>query len=353
MQSDRFPKKLFQPTSVEYSKTGTGRLRLASPGYFLPKRNLLLSLLVVSFALPLWTGKPAEAATGYAGDFLRLGAGSRALAMGDAFVALADDATAGYYNPAGLSRLRSTQLLLQHSERFAGVVKSDLIAVVISGKAKQNFAVSLFRMGVNDIKYTKLKDPTKPLDLSQNRPYISKMVSAADWALYLSFGHRIRPGLSAGSSLKLILRKLGGNSAFGYGIDLGFLYRPLPALSIGANFSDLLCTPVRWDTGAKDVIMPSARMGLACFWPVAFLHGKLTSAFELKAENESERYDLNLSSGVEYRFRNLLALRLGSQQGKFTAGAGLRIYNRLDIDYAFLQHEDLNNSHRVSIAAQF
>ena len=329
-------------------------LRFTFPGFFLRGRNLPLFLLALLFVVfSLWAGKPAEAATGYAGAFLRLGAGSRALAMGDAFVALAEDATAGYCNPAGLSQLKSNQLLLQHSERFAGVVKNDLIAVVIPGKAEQSFGVSLFRIGVNDIKYTKLKDPTKPLDLSQNRPYVSKRVSATDWALYLSFGHRIRSGFSAGSSLKLILRKLGGNTAFGYGIDLGFLYRPLPALSIGANFSDLFCTPVRWDTGAGDVITPSARVGLACFWPVALLRGELTSAFELKAEKESDRYDLNFSSGVEYRFRNLLALRLGSQQGRVTAGAGLRIYNRLDIDYAFLQHEDLNNSHRVSIAAQF
>ena len=355
MQSDRFPEKLSQPTSAKYSKTGARRrLRLTSLGFFLLKWNPLLFLLALLFVVfSLWAGKPAEAATGYAGDFLRLGAGSRALAMGDAFVALAEDATAGYCNPAGLSQSRSTQLLLQHSERFAGVIQNDLIAVVIPGKAEQSFGVSLFRIGVNDIKYTKLKDPAKPLDLSQNRPYVSRRVSATDWALYLSFGHRIRSRFSAGSSLKLILRRLGDNTAFGYGIDLGFLCRPLPTLSIGANLSDLFCTPVRWDTGAGDVITPSARVGLACFWPVALLRGELTSALELKAEKESDRYDLNFSSGVEYRFRNLLALRLGSQQGRFTAGAGLRMYNRLDIDYAFLQHEDLNNSQRVSIAAQF
>ncbi|HDN67429.1 MAG TPA: hypothetical protein ENF86_00550, partial [Firmicutes bacterium] len=191
-------------------------------------RLALLFLLVTSVVLSPGGSKPANAAIGYTGDFLRLGAGGRALAMGDAFVALADDATAGYYNPAGLPQLKSTQLLLQHSERFAGVVKNDFIAVVIPGKTKQNFAVSLFRIGVDDIKYTKLKDPTEPFDLSGNRPYVSRIASAADWVVYLSFGYRMRSGLSTGSTLKLILRKLGGNSAFGYGIDLGFLYSPLP-----------------------------------------------------------------------------------------------------------------------------
>jgi len=314
-------------------------------------RLALLFLLVTSVVLPPGGGKPANAAIGFTGDFLCLGAGGRALAMGDAFVALADDATVGYYNPAGLPQLKSTQLLLQHSERFAGVVKNDFIAVVIPGKAKQNFAVSLFRIGVDDIKYTKLKDPTEPLDLSGNRPYVSKIVSAADWVLYLSFGYRIRSGLSTGSTLKLILRKLGGNSAFGYGIDLGFLYSPLPTVSIGANFSDLLCTPVNWDTGTVDVIMPSARMGLACCWPVALVCGRLTGTLELRAEKGTGRYNLSLNSGAEYRFRDLLALRLGSHRGEFTAGAGLRIYKHVNIDCAFLQQDE--SSYRISLTAQF
>ena len=68
----------------------------------MPKR--LFSLAVAL----LCSNGSAHAASGYAGEFLSLGAGARSLALGSAYVAIADDAPAGYWNPAGLAYLKGS-----------------------------------------------------------------------------------------------------------------------------------------------------------------------------------------------------------------------------------------------------
>ncbi|MEK7670779.1 MAG: UPF0164 family protein, partial [Bacteroidota bacterium] len=65
----------------------------------------------------------------YAGEFISLGVGGRALGMGGAFVALANDVTAGYWNPAGLSHINYPQISLMHDERYGSLVNYDYGAV--------------------------------------------------------------------------------------------------------------------------------------------------------------------------------------------------------------------------------
>ena len=84
---------------------------------------MLKSLLPLALAL-LLTGT-VHAASRYAGEFLGLGAGARSAALGSAYVALADDATAGYWNAAGLSALSGRQVHLTHSEHFSGLIQRD------------------------------------------------------------------------------------------------------------------------------------------------------------------------------------------------------------------------------------
>jgi len=69
---------------------------------------------------------PARAdATRYAGEFLRIGVGARALGMGSAFAGLADDGSAAFWNPAGLATLTSREVTLMHAEQFGSIVKYD------------------------------------------------------------------------------------------------------------------------------------------------------------------------------------------------------------------------------------
>src|SRR6056297_146008 len=61
----------------------------------------------------------------FGNDFLSTGSGARALGMGSAQVALANDVTAAFWNVAGLAEVETPQLMYMHSERFSGIVGYD------------------------------------------------------------------------------------------------------------------------------------------------------------------------------------------------------------------------------------
>ena len=111
--------------------------------------GLLLLLLAVAAA-------PAEAqrVAKYGADFLAGGVGGRALGMGGAYVALANDVTAGYWNPAGLNATAYPEAAYMHAERFDGIVQFDYGAGVFPVNARSTVGISFFRSGVDDIANT-------------------------------------------------------------------------------------------------------------------------------------------------------------------------------------------------------
>jgi len=289
-------------------------------------------------------------ASEYAGDFLSLGAGARSLGMGSAFVAISDDASSVYWNPAGAAGQSYREVMAMHSERFGGIVKYDFVSFLTPSERFGGVGVGILRVGVDDIKYTVLERPDEELGPS-NRPRVSKIVSAADYALYLSNGRSVRDRLFVGGTVKVIRRKVAKNTADGYGLDLGALYVTPWGASAGISLRDVTTTRVAWDTGTEDRIHPSLHLGIAYARPIALLRGRLIGACDVSAGRDES--DDRIRAGFEYRYRDLVALRLGSERGNLTAGMGLRVYRRFALDVAFLGHEDLDNTYRVSASAQF
>lgn len=328
------------------------------------------SILMISTGLiVLFAALSGAADTKYAGEFLSLGVGARSLGMGSAFVAITDDASAGYWNPAGLPALKRREVMLMHSERFGGVVNYDAAGLVLPLQENGGLEISLIRVGVDDIKYTVLADPHQALS-AFNRPQVSKIVSNADYALYLSYGRYLHFGpfnrpyvhtpspmpsrLSLGGTIKLIRRRIGDNTATGFGADLGVLYTAPWGLAIGANLRDVTLTTISWDTGAKDQVGISLEAGAAWTHSIASLRSKVVASVTSgRVGEEAEDNHRSLTAGLEYWYRDLLALRVGSERERLTAGAGFRLYDTVGVDYAFLQHEDLDNTHRVSASVRF
>ncbi|MCK9997375.1 MAG: UPF0164 family protein, partial [Candidatus Krumholzibacteria bacterium] len=97
------------------------------------------------------------AATKYAGSFMENGGGARALGMGGAFTAVADDPSTTFWNPAGLATLPDRELLLMHSERFGDLIDRDFIAYTqpvgwsLFGGESAGIGLSLIRLGIDDI----------------------------------------------------------------------------------------------------------------------------------------------------------------------------------------------------------
>ncbi|MBL7074974.1 PorV/PorQ family protein [candidate division KSB1 bacterium] len=309
--------------------------------------------LIIFFLGPSLTG----AASKYAGEFMDIGVGARALGMGGAYTALAADITAGYWNPAGLTQFSEPQLILMHSEQFAGLETYDYAAL---GKGLPNGAtasLSLIRLGVDDIPIsTKLEDPDDPNISPTNRPILEGMTSDAEYALYFSYARSKGENLSLGGSAKLVHKRLAHHYGLGLGFDLGVMYF-WHRVQLGAALRNALTTLVAWDTGQKEWIRPELRLGICYFLSLKALSAKITPTVDLSLRMDNRRnltanywghLSLGQTWGLEYEAYRRVALRVGMNEVGLSAGAGIRL-GSYRVDYAFVGHNDLGNSHMVSL----
>jgi hypothetical protein len=292
----------------------------------------------------------------YAGEFLNLGAGGRGLGMGGAYIALARDVSAAYWNPAGLVNIDYPQIMLMHAEQFAGVVNYEFGSFAVPFGAYRSLGFSLIRLGVDDIPETRLKNPNEKLS-ETNRPYIARTFSDAEYALFLSYAVKRSKKLSLGGNVKILHKGVGNNSAWGLGFDIAALYNPLGNLNIGLNLQDITTTVLVWNTESRrrEIIVPALKAGVAYPLAIPVVGGFMSPALDLEMRFEGRDYAAQFAAGRmsidthlgwEYQ-RELLALRLGSDVGRFTVGAGISL-PKLQIDYAFLSHSDLGDTHRIS-----
>ncbi|MCY3789705.1 MAG: PorV/PorQ family protein [Gemmatimonadetes bacterium] len=305
----------------------------------------------LSLALALLLTGAVHAASRYAGEFLGLGAGARSVALGSAYVALADDATAGYWNAAGLSALSSRQVHLTHSEHFSGLIQRDFVAIARPGRLLHGMALSLVRMGIDDIHFTELPDPLQPPS-TDNRPLIASTEQSADYALYLSGSRRLGARLSLGLSAKAIYRQVASINAYGFGLDLGVRYQLSHQIALAANVRDAITTPIVWNTDSTDRIQPSLLLGVAYAIPIA--EGQTTALLATRSGGDASAAtdDVPLNAGLEYRHR-YIALRAGLEEGRQSFGLGLTPHRNLDLDLAYLQHDALEATYQLSASFRF
>lgn len=307
----------------------------------------------------------------YAGEFMAIGVGGRALGMGGAFTAIANDVTAGYYNPAGLANLNYPQIALMHSEQFGNLVNYDYGAVAIPFSTDMTFGLSVMRLGVDGIPDTRqalidrttgtqifdIRDPNAIL----NTDLISEF-SNQDWAFYLTFSKRQSENFYWGANVKIIRRDIAEFGATGVGFDVGALYKPFDNLYLGANVQDVTTTLVAWNTGRNELISPTLKIGGA-YKIVEILGGYIMPAldFDIRFENRQFASNFNLGpvsfdmhAGFEYSYKNLFAVRAGySDVKQFTVGAGVKL-PKLNIDYSFARFSQseinrLPDTHRISL----
>ncbi len=301
----------------------------------------------------------------YGGEFLTLGAGGRALGMGGAYAALANDVSAGYWNPAGLAQLDYPQIMLMHSEQFSGVVKYDYGSFAMPFGTSRSVGIGLIRLGVDDIPVTRLSNPALKLGDEYidedgitriNTPYVVRTISDAEYALFLSYGLKRSEKLALGANAKIIHKNVGDNSAWGLGFDIGTIYKPAGNLLVGLNLQDITTTVLAWNSGAREIIVPTLKAGVAYPLNISKLGGSIAPAVDFDVRFEGRDYaaqsalgpvSLDSHLGWEFQFQDLFALRVGSDVGKLSAGAGINL-PKFQIDYAFLSHDELGNSHRVS-----
>jgi hypothetical protein len=286
----------------------------------------------------------------YAGDPLLLGISARAQGMGNAFVAISEDATATYWNPAGLVYLPMRELQVQHAEQFGGSINHDVFLFGMP-VAKGGLGFGIIRLGVDNIALTHLEDPSKPLG-PENRPVVTQRVGTTDYAIQIAYAHTFHAKIQAGATLKLIRRNLNIGTGTGYGLDVGILYPISQSLRLGAVLRNATQTKIAFNTGTKDTLKPSLLMGLAYTHPM--FQGKLTGSisFHLGEEKSGVEGIQGIQIGTEYLLKQTIALRMGLQDHHFTLGTGLKT-RRFALDLAFLSHQYLDNTYRISASLYF
>jgi hypothetical protein len=245
--------------------------------------------------------------------------------------------------------------MLMHAEQFAGVVKYDFGSFVVPFGSHRSLGISLIRLGVDDIKKTALEDPNAELGPT-NRARVVGYFSDAEYALFLTYAVKRNSKLSFGGNIKILHKNLGDHSAWGLGFDLAALYIPVGNLNIGVNLQDLTSTILAWDTGSRELIVPALKAGVSYPFVVPAIGGFMSPAIDFETRFEGRDYSAQFAAGGlvsldthlgwEYQ-RDVFALRLGSDVGRFAAGAGISL-PKLQIDYAFLSHSDLGDTHRIS-----
>lgn len=303
----------------------------------------------------------------YAGEFMTLGAGGRAMSLGGANVALVNDVTAGYYNPAALINVNNPQFALLHEEHFGSLVNYNYAGIAIPYKEDMSFSFNVIRLSIDGIPDTRKalydKNGDGIIDINVDGVDYSKITefNNTDWAFYFSFAKKLSEKLSWGASVKIVRRDLAEFSATGIGFDIAAVYKATDRLTLGANIQDVTTTLVAWDTGRNELISPTVKIGGAYLLEIP--GGTLTPVMDVDIRFEDRKFASNFNlgpvsfdihSGLEYQYKTLFAVRAGySDVKQLTLGAGLR-FPKLNIDYSFARFtqssdDRLEDSHRISL----
>ena len=314
----------------------------------------------------------------YAASFLESGVGARALGMGSAFCALADDGHAFYWNPAGLALVRRPRLSAMTGPQF-GSIASPLAQFHFIGYAQPLpgdvlVAVNWIRLSVDDIPVYSELDGDSFLDRLRDRTlrpsgdpegyirdtedaYFFSFSKRNEWTADLGWlYHQMKIELPLGINIKWIKQSLGGHSATGLGIDLGAMIRfhlndffqseRVGVLAFGIQVQDMTRTSLRWDTKHQDSVPVNIKFGTSYRMPLPLRKNALHVALD-----RDTRWGGRTHFGIEYRGFDVFSLRIGSDGGRFTGGAGLRLKS-FEVDYAFLAHP-LDALHRLGCSLSF
>jgi len=300
---------------------------------------LALMLVVLSF------GSRANAGSaGGAAAYLKMGVSARALGMGEAFSAVADDASATYYNPAGIGELQKREIHTMHAMLSLDRKLDFANYVLPDPKRKGVWGFSWTRFGVDEIPETRVDNAGNPIVDASGNVRIFSYFSDVENNYSLSYGRKMSDRRSYGGTLKLLRHSLFDASANGLGLDWGGLFKMSDRTKIGVVLKNLGAS-LKWNTasGNKDSIPVTSVVGVAYQWKP-----KILTALDIEKTGSE---DFKAKFGVEGKITESIALRAGVNNKNFSIGAGFKS-KEWNFDYAFYD-EELGANQRITAGRRF
>lgn len=314
--------------------------------------SLIFILVVDSNAqlFPVLGGQRAGISTA---QFLKIGVGGRAASMGDAFVAVSNDVSALYWNPAGLSQFENNQIIFSHNIWLVDI-NHDFLGAVYHLDYDNTFGVSFTSLSMDKMKVT-----------TEFSPFgTGEYFGFSDIALAVSYSRKMTEQFSFGGTIRYIEETLDKLKMRGVMIDLGTYYWTGLGTSRFAvtvsNFGNDLApdgevvlvgnrSKSDWQSFSPPTIF---RIGFA-LEPYQDDINRITASIQLNHPNDNSE---NFAIGTEYSYNNMFYVRGGykfnveEQNYSFGAGVSLPLtIANVSVDYAFSNFTRLGSSHRFSL----
>ena len=309
-----------------------------------------------------------------AAPFLSIGQGARATAMGSAFVSIADDASAIYWNPAGLAKIEGAGVIFDRTTWFADV-NYNFVSGYFNLGDMGAIGLSFTSSEYGDMKVTTIDEPEGT----------GELFTANDAVFALSYAINLTDNFAIGFSPKIVYQSIWKMSATAIAVDLGVQYvTPFDGIVLAmsiSNFgtkmrlsgnSNLVLLDLDPTTSGNNDKIPgnlqtedwalplNFRVGLGYSFNISDVN-KVTIA--LDALHPSDNYE-SVNVGAEYGYNDFLFLRggykslfLADSEESFALGFGVKqaLLNNLAIkfDYAFQKFGRLTDIQKFSIGIVF
>jgi len=311
------------------------------------KKNLFpLVLFFVFCSLSCATHSDASAGSEGA-SFLDIPVGAGPAALGSAYTALAANAYAPVWNPAGLGFVNGTELAGQHLSYLESINYEYLSAVHAFDRPRDSnisrgIGFSAQYLGTGDIPKTDVQNGN-PVDMGSFSSYYG--------AYNLSYGQTVTDKLAFGVTGKLINAKIDDVSATAYAADLGALYKMNEKLNLAATLTNLGTKLTFLSEGDS---LPASFHLAAAYQP--------TSHYLITSEGVYEENGLaSFRLGGQWRPMEAIALRAGYRTDSlkgldalagFSTGIGITAWGQ-ELAYAWVPYGDLGNTQYFSLLVRF
>lgn len=274
------------------------------------------------------------------GDFLKLGGGARAAAMGDSFIGLADDASAIYWNPAGLVNLKSPEMCAMYYQ-FPALMQQNYMFVGFGMPMKGGLWVGAMvnTLTMPSIEIWDLDGTSKP------------SITPSSLAAGLGVAKQINEKMSVGAVGKYVSSKI-TEAAVAYAGDAGILYAMDANTTIGLGVRNV-GTGFKYTEATTEDKLPMTICAGAAYTK------KMSEESTLKVVGEVNKIDEAMKAGVgaEYGVNKMIVVRggyivMGDKDRSYTAGAGIN-FQGIKIDFSYVPHKTLGDMITASVGYSF